>query len=361
MPGAGKTMPQRPPPCYLWPPMIRPLALQSTRALCRWPAAALAILLAMACQRASDGPVEQRKAAADPAVDQRTRSAAVLVRFDNGRSAAIQDSALLDLALGGAVAPPLTLTPSEDRLQVAAVFADIDRRDTQLLTTLTGQTHPGAAIPALDTCMRQPEAARTTGLSTPTALHDWAQLLDVGNLELRVGRQRLPLRVQLLPAVVESARGVRYDFAQDRARGLLSASPMHLVATGGDGVGAFEAAVAVPRPVRVTHVGPVAVRQGVAQGVPQNEDLRLRWGSVDGTADLEVRVGSEEPGAVGWVRCRLRDDGEFAVPASLTADLPARGPRRPWLVVLVRGRTAAIQGFAGEPLRLELADSVHVY
>lgn len=317
-----------------------------------------------ACQRNSDGPVERLPTSADPAGGQRTRAAAVLVRFDNGRSAAIQDAALsasLDAAQRGAVAAPQPQTPTEDRLQVAAVFADIDRRDTNLLTTLTGQTQPGAAIPALDTCMRQAEAARATGQSSPTALHDWAQLLDVGNLELRVGQQRLPLRVQLLPAVVESARGVRYDFAQDRARGLLSASPMHLVATGGDGVGAFEARVAVPRPVRVTHVGPVAVRQGVAQGVPVNEDLRLRWGSVDGTAELEVRVGSEEPGAVGWVRCRLRDDGEFAVPASLTADLPVRGPRRPWLVVLVRRRTAAIDGFAGEPLRLELADSVHVY
>ena len=299
------------------------------------------------CGRDRAEPVVKRPVASDPGSQQRQRAAAVIVRFDNGRSAAHQEA-------GGGEA-------AEDRLQVAAVFADIDKRDTALLSTLTGQTTGGAEIPGIDTCMRQPEAARATGLSSPTDLRGWAQLLDVGNLELRAGVNRLPLRVQLLPAVVEAARGVRYDFAQDRARSLLSFSPMQLVATGGDGVSAFEATIAVPRPVRITHVGAVVVRQGSAQGVAVDEDLRLRWGSVDGSADLEVRVGSEEPGSLGWVRCRLHDDGEFAVPASLTADLPVRGPRRPWLVVLVRRRSAAIPGFPGQPLRLELADSVHVY
>lgn len=310
-------------------------------------AATLAAIVLASCGRDRDTPPIKRPPPSDARPQQRQRAAAVVIRFDNGRSAAYQQGG------GGEGA--------EDRLQIAAVFGDIDNRDANLLSTLTGQTTVGAEIPGLDTCMRQPEAARATGLSTPTDLSGWAQLLDVGNLELRAGVHRLPLRVQLLPAVVEAARGVRYDFAQDRARALLSASPMQLVATGGDGVAAFEAAVSVPRPVRITHVGPVVVRQGSAQGVPGDEDLRLRWGSVDGTADLEVRVGSEEPGSLGWVRCRLRDDGEFAIPASLTADLPVREPRRPWLVVLVRRRSAAIPGFAGQPLRLELADSVHVY
>ena len=327
-------------------PFLGPLALAAPAAG-KLTAAVLTAAVLWSCSRDRDAPTVKRPAVSDQGPQRRQRAAAVVIRFDNGRSAANQEAA------GG--------EPAEDRLQIAAVFADIDNRDTNLLSTLTGQTTAGAEIPGLDTCMRQPEAARATGLSTPTDLNGWAQLLDIGNLELRAGEHRLPLRVQLLPAVVEAARGVRYDFAQDRARALLSASPIQLVATGGDGVAAFEAAVAVPRPVRITHVGPVVVRQGSAQGVPAGEDLRLRWGSVDGTAELEVRVGSEEPGSLGWVRCRLRDDGEFAIPASLTADLPERGPRRPWLVVLVRRRSAAIPGFAGQPLRLELADSVHVY
>lgn len=302
---------------------------------------AVALLGSQGCQRPElPPPPPQGKAAV--ADDLRTRAAAVTLRFDNGRS------------------EPGNLAQAQDRLQVAAVFADVDRRDLPLLLGLVGQPGAGGEIDAPDTCVRQTESVRPLGTGSGTRPNSWMQLLDVGNLELLAGEHKAPLSVQLVPAVIESARGVRYDLAIDQSRTWLAAGRLTLRATGGDGVAPFEATVGVPRPVRITHVGQVAAQQGVVQGVPSDEPLRLRWGSVDGTAELELMVGSEEPGALGWLRCNLKDDGEFVVPPGLTAQLPPRSARRSWLVVLVRRTSAAIPGFAAKAMRLELADSVHV-
>jgi hypothetical protein len=274
--------------------------------------------------------------------DLRQRTAAVSLRFENG-PIEWQDPAA-----------------GSDRLSVAAVFADVDRRDLDLLGTLVGQPGNVSTQVGLDTCVRQSEANRPLGAASSTRPHSWMQLLDVGNLELRAGAKREPLRVQLVPQVIESARGVRYDLAIDQARTWLQAGALSLHGTGGDGVAAFHASVAVPRPVRISHVGQVAVRQGLVEGVGRDETLLLRWGSIDGTAELELLVGSDEPGTLSWLRCNLRDDGEFAVPPALTEQLPARSPQRPWLVGLVRRVRVEVPGFAGKLLSLELADRVRL-
>ncbi|MBI5610180.1 MAG: hypothetical protein HY902_14990 [Deltaproteobacteria bacterium] len=274
--------------------------------------------------------------------DLRQRAAAVSLRFENGHIEWQNPAA------------------GSDRLSVAAVFADVDRRDLGLLGTLVGQPASPASQLPIDTCVRQSEANRPLGAASATRPHSWMQLLDVGNLELRAGAKREPLRVQLVPPVIESARGVRYDLAIDQARTWLQAGSLTLQGTGGDGAAAFAAAVTVPRPVRVSHIGQVAVRQGVVQGVGRGEPLLLRWGSIDGTAELELLVGSDEPGTLSWLRCNLRDDGEFVVPAALTEQLPERTPQRPWLVVLLRRVRSEVPGFAGKSLWLELTDSVRL-
>ena len=331
------------------------------------------------------------------------RSAAVTIRFAGGRLEPGSD------ALGA------------DRLQVAAVFGDVDRRDEAFLADLAGPSsrfptsaagptglpiapsapvlapvavQPDAApakgarnnAAALDQCVRQPDPLRRMGGQPVRPPRAWMQLLDVGNVTLRAGDSRLPLRVQMVPSLFDATRGVRYDADQDMGRAWLAAGTLQLQATGGDGVAAFEARIAVPRPIRLTHVGGQPVRGGRVAGPPvdtqppdpkpldpkradpkaadqkhaEPTDLVLRWGSVDGSAAVELQVGAQAAEGFGWLRCRLHDDGEFALPAALVATLPERTPDRPWLLVLVRSREAAIPGFDGTPLRLELTDSVHI-
>lgn len=285
-------------------------------------------------------PADRAPAESPPAA--RIRAAAVRVRFDNGRPEFGQQA------------------PTDDRLRAVAVFADVDRRDSALADALVGQ--PPADAPDLqpDTCALQALAGQDVAALPALRPQSWAQLLDVGNLELRAGQQRLPLRIQLLPAIIDATRGVRYEGAAEHGRGILSAGQLQLAATGGDGVAAFSVAVRVPRPVRITFVGEQPPQAGIVRGVAANSEIRLRWGSVDGAAELELIVGMQSAAEPGWLRCRLRDDGEFAVPAELAAKLPARSEQRPWVLMLVRRARAAIGGFAGSALVIELADAVHL-
>lgn len=246
-----------------------------------------------------------------------------------------------------------------DRLQVGAVFADAGLRDVHLVDDLTGNFARGPRLSALDTCIRQAgPLEQTTRVSAKPTEH--MQLLDVGNVSLRSGERDTPLRISMVPSLFSAIRGVRYDADIDKAREWLAAGRLLVAATGGDGVAAFRAEVPVPRPVRFTRLGGKPIRGGHVVVGADNHGLSMRWGSVDGEASLHVVVGAETDKGLDWVRCLLQDDGQFVVPAEVLQDLPRRSPRRPWLISLVRSKTAKIPGFGGQPLRLELVDSVRV-
>ncbi|MSP92728.1 MAG: hypothetical protein EXR79_13140 [Myxococcales bacterium] len=270
------------------------------------------------------------------------RRAAVTLRFSSGRLASPTDP------------------DAADRLQVAAVFGQLDARDAGLLDDLVGRERPAGAM-AIDGCVADlgPTAAGTRAAAQRP--HAWVQLLDVGNVTLRAGADELPLRVQMVPSLTEATRGVRYDADRAMSRVWLAAGSLLLAGTGGDGVEPFTVTIDVPRPVRLTHVGPNAVRLGRVPGPVAGEELSVRWGSVDGAAELTLQVGAEVDGRPGWLRCRLRDDGAFTVPAELAAQLPARTEARPWLARLTRARSKPMPGFAGDGMRLELSDAVHVF
>ena len=187
----------------------------------------------------------------------------------------------------------------------------------------------------------------------------WLQLLDVGDVRVLAGDERLDLAVSMVPSMFGAVRGVHYDVARDQARGMLGHGTLRLVADGGDGIAPIDAPIVVPRPLRISMVAGVAVRGGALELVAQPADLELRWGSVDGVAELELRIAAESGAAPSWLRCRLRDDGAFTVPAAMLEPWRRRAPRS-WLLTLTRSARAAIPGFSGEPLLLELVDTVRL-
>lgn len=311
-----------------------------------WGMCALLACLA-GCERPAPGPVDDQ---AEPPHTRkvrrsrsRVRAAAVTVRFSNS------------------AAEPGSPAQGYDRLLVAAVFADADQRDVHLIRDLVGLSTSQPAMPQKDSCVRQQGPHEQRPGRRHVEPHAWLQLLDVGNLRLKSGQRSLPLRITMVPSLFSAIRGVRYDGNVDHARHWLAAQRLSLVATGGDGVEAFEAPVDIPRPVRVTHVGSRPVRGGLAWLPEDAVDLPLRWGSVDGSAELEVLIGAERGEGLDWLRCRLEDDGVFIVPGAVLIGLPKRRPDRPWLVSLVRSRRAAVPGFPGQALNFQLVDSVRVH
>ena len=242
-----------------------------------------------------------------------------------------------------------------DLLRVEAVFADADRRDVPLVEALIRGADERGAVPELDACVVSNDA-----IARPrTAPAAWVQLLDVGDVALHAGPQSIELDVSLVPSLYSAVRGVRYDGERDNGRPLLSSGPLILKASGGDGVPAFAAEVAVPRPLHITHVGDQPVRAGIVHTDVGAGDLELRWGSVDASAELELRIGVEDESGTKGLRCRLADDGAFTLPERLLRPFRPALPRQ-WLLTLVRWRETHVPGFAGLPLRLELLDAVRL-
>ncbi len=299
-----------------------------------------AAVLATACERPANDDVHANAPPQAPAAP-RASVASIRVRFDNGRP-----------EFGKAES-------SEDRLRAVAVFADADPRDRSIVQALVSESADADAVPEPDTCVRQGSAGARGDAAPATRPSSWIQLMDVGNLELRAGSLSLPLQIRLLPAVIDATRGVRYEAVVDRGRGFLAAGVLRLSGTGGDGVAAFATEVAVPRPVRISFVGDAPPQTGLVRGLATGE-LRVRWGSVDNRADLELLAGSETSDEPVWLRCRPKDDGEFTLPPDLVAQLPPRSAARPWTLMVVRRSRAAVPGFAEGGLVLELADAVHV-
>ncbi len=309
--------------------------------------------LALALWAAAGGACE-REARPDPPAEPIVSSRPPLTRVPRQRAAAVT------IRFANADVEPGADDLGYDHLRVAAVFADATREDAALLGDLVGQNPRTRDVPVTDQCVRQPgprHLAQERG-STPSG---YVQLLDIGNLRLRAGAEAVALKVQMVPSLFSAVRGVRYDGDVDHARHLLAAGHLVLDATGGDGVAAFEASIEVPRPVRITHVGSTPVRRGRAELTDPETDVSIRWGSVDHAASLELEVGAEASGGQDWVRCRLTDDGAFTIPGGLLERLPPRTAEQPWLLALYRWRAASIPGFAGEPLRLELVDTIRVH
>lgn len=243
-----------------------------------------------------------------------------------------------------------------DQVRAAAVFADADPRDVQLVGALVGGSEPSRALPGEDTCVLEPRPAGTPSVA-PAA---WMQLLDVGDLRLQAGREQLPLEVSLVPSLFSGVRGVRYDGERDQSRSMLAHGTLQLRGSGGDGVPPLDASVTVPRPLRLTRVAGIPVRAGRVRTQAAVDDLELRWGSVDGGGTVDLQVGVEGERGLRWLRCRLKDDGAHTLPRRLLEPLRDGGPPRPWLLLVSRSAEAPIEGFPGLPLRIELLDAVRM-
>ena len=277
----------------------------------------------------------------EPTDAKRMRAAAVTIQFANGSRS------------------PQEAPAGQDHLQVAGVFGDIQRDDVGVLADLVGRASAG--VLELETCVRQADPAHSPGPRPGVPPNGYMQLLDVGNLTLRAGSQSLPLRVRMVPDLFEAARGVRYDLDRDVSRTWLAAGALHLAGTGGDGVPAFDVAIDMPRPLRVTWVAGQPVHAADVTLTRDVAELSLRWGSVDGRGEVDLLVGADVSAGLGWLHCRVKDDGEFTVPSELVQLLPTRTAERPWLLRLLRAREVPFPGLEALPLRLELSDAVSLH
>jgi hypothetical protein len=179
-------------------------------------------------------------------------------------------------------------------------------------------------------------------------------LLDAGRIEVRGPVDRAVLRPHHYPELVPFVAGVVYEAAGagDEARPVTLAlgQPYQVAGEGGEEVGPFVANALAPRSFPQLALEPLHRAGGIAG------DLEVRWTPEVSSEPLRLEIKWSSRVGSRSVRCRMRDDGEFAVAHEAFDSLPAQ-PAGATVSVsrLSRGSFLAPGAGRGE-LTLELRD-----
>lgn len=186
----------------------------------------------------------------------------------------------------------------------------------QVVRLLALPLDPGHDLPALDRCRTHDlsiDLAEDAAMETEE--QGYVELMEAGDLEVKANGHRVILLPRHFPGLLPFISGVVYSEAQTT---LLSdrAHPVDTSSRGGESVGAFAARVESPQlPVLNRLAGQGPTPNLVLQG---GKPLDLSWQAPSRQGKrvtyLELRFSHGERHQV--LRCRLKDDGAFQVPAS---------------------------------------------
>ena len=177
-------------------------------------------------------------------------------------------------------------------------------------------------------------------------------LLDAGRIEVRGPVDRAVLRPHHYPELVPFVAGVVYEVsgaADEQSPVTLALGQSYQVTgDGGEEVGPFMATAIAPRAFPQLALEPLHRAGGIAG------DLEVRW-NAESAEPLRLEVKWSSRVGARSVRCRVRDDGEFAVPHDAFDSLPAQAAASVSASRVARGWFLAPGAGRGE-LILELRD-----
>jgi hypothetical protein len=193
----------------------------------------------------------------------------------------------------------------------------------QVARLLALPLEPARDLPGMDRCQVYDttldlgaEADMETGQTNNV------ELLEAGNLQVQTRDQIITLMPRHFPGLLPSISGVIYGEAQTT----LDQQPDRIRATsrGSEAVGQFLAQVQSPTLPRLTHIGYVEPTDNLL--LPRGDDLSLQWQN-DGASSrdvtyVELRYSNSKRELA--LRCRLRDDGEFSIPAERLVQISGR-------------------------------------
>jgi hypothetical protein len=170
-------------------------------------------------------------------------------------------------------------------------------------------------LPTLGTC--RPVTAAT--VDTKTHGRGSIELIDVGDLSLRAGTQRLPLAVRAFPDVGDLVSGMFYT-SRDTASDLPLGATYTLESTGAGAIERFAVDVDGPLALEDVRLGTATLADGVV--VDETQPLAVRWRALASLAAPEsagatpdvviVDVGADSGASV---RCAFPDEGSGVLPA----------------------------------------------
>ncbi len=190
---------------------------------------------------------------------------------------------------------------------VSALFARYRGVEGQAVIDLFGL---GASAP-LETC--EIGANDAFALAEPGAV---VELLDAGELEVRVAGTRTSLTPRMFPELGGVVSGAFY--AEDAALGVARADvDEYVVSSRGAALPGFDA-VAVP-PAAPVDVWVAGIDATTSLALSRTSTIDLAWAAGDPRDHIDIELS-----ALGeTLRCSARDDGAFSIDADLVAALPS--------------------------------------
>ncbi len=190
-------------------------------------------------------------------------------------------------------------------------------------------------------------------------------LLDLGPISVQGPNDSLELEPRRLPDLLSAFSGVIYGteggLEYDRAPLPYEPGGMYrFEAPGTESVEGFSVELEAPAPVRITSVAGRDAQGVEAIALPADSDMEVLWDAAADDAavflDLSSGFGPDRP----RLTCRVEDDGQFSIPASLLEQFDIQSGvdvaiRR------VHAASADVRGFDDSEVILSAVDEVTVY
>ncbi len=147
------------------------------------------------------------------------------------------------------------------------------------------------------------------------------ELLDVGNLSVSYEHANRPVPTRTFPDLLKVIVGVIY--ATDESKGVLFNPGVEytIKAMGTDEVEPFRVTLEAP-----DELGDITVNGTLPEDrmplIVRGETVDLTWEGSGGGDEIIATFSAISMGTPWTMTCRMRDDGEFSIPARLTEALP---------------------------------------
>lgn len=172
---------------------------------------------------------------------------------------------------------------------------------------------------ALDMCTI-PAQSLEMGLPNLAGKESSIELLDVGDLAVSFGDEKKPIPARTFPDLLEVIVGVLYTADETQGFTYSPGQTYNLKGSGTEEVGAFE--VALDAPTDLSSIKIDQMSPGDRPFVHRGGDIEISWES-DGYGDEVIASFNWTSLGSPWsMTCRMRDDGHFVVPASMTSKIP---------------------------------------
>ncbi len=207
-----------------------------------------------------------------------------------------------------------------ERFSLMGIFAryDVDRSAT--VESLLGSQPVDIDI-ALDTCTMPSQVLDDEVRLRETRLKTGIELLDVGDLTVSFDKAARPVPTRTFPDLLKVIVGVIYTADETQEVLFRPRETYTLRASGTDEVAPFKVALDAPE-----DLGEIKV-EGLTPGeqvplIRKGEDIQLVWDGEEFGDEVVVSLSWISMGAPWSMTCRMRDDGQFVIPARYTSGIP---------------------------------------